>query len=215
MGVYIVSSNIGPVEDPSTNSIGGGRRALKASRSFAGLSWISSPGLRGENEDAGWRGAASMIRAVSRWLRRKARVEKGRTSSLRALGRITDRGNRRERRGRVKFSEGLVKSDRKKIRSHDHLHDNKHLISSVKIRPRGKEREESMTSRYRGRGIEHIFEGGLVVRYSVVIRRFVGYLSKVSSKACTPMKLVKHSRDYSTRGVRRSTKLLNVHHAKE
>ena len=66
IGVYFVSSNIGPVEDPSTNSIGGGRRALKASRSFAGLSWISSPGWRGENEDAGWRGAASMVRTATR-----------------------------------------------------------------------------------------------------------------------------------------------------
>lgn len=64
MGVYLDSSNIDPVEDPSTNSIGGGRRALKASRSLAGLSWISSPGLSGENEDAGWRGAASMIRTA-------------------------------------------------------------------------------------------------------------------------------------------------------
>lgn len=61
MGVYLESSNIDPVEDPSTNSIGGGRRALKASRSLAGLSWISSPGLRGEN----WRGAASMVRAAA------------------------------------------------------------------------------------------------------------------------------------------------------
>ena len=106
MGVNIVSSNIGPVEEPSTNSIGGGRRALKASMSFAGLSWISSPGLRGENGGTGWRGAASMIRAVSRWLRRKRRGEKGRTSSLRVLGRMADRENRRERRGRVKFGEG-------------------------------------------------------------------------------------------------------------
>ena len=66
IGVYFVSSKIGPVEDPSTNSIGGGRRALKASRSFAGLSWTSSPGWRGENEGVGWSGAASMVRTASR-----------------------------------------------------------------------------------------------------------------------------------------------------
>jgi len=97
MGVYFVSSNIGPVEDPSTNSMGGGRRALKASRSFAGLSWISSPAWSGENEDAGWRGAASMVRTGLLWLRKKSRGEGGRTLSLRAPGRIADRGNRRER----------------------------------------------------------------------------------------------------------------------
>lgn len=68
MGVYFVSSNIDPVEDPSTNSIGGERRALKASRSFAGLSWISSPGWREENGDAGWRGVASIVRTASRWM---------------------------------------------------------------------------------------------------------------------------------------------------
>ena len=99
MGVYFVSSNIGPVDDPSTNSIGGGRRALKASRSFAGLSWISSPGWRGENEDAGWRGAASIVHTALRWLRRKPRGEKGWTLSLRAPGRITGRGNTRKKRG--------------------------------------------------------------------------------------------------------------------
>jgi len=107
IGVYFVSSNIGPVEDPSTNSIGGGRRALKASRSFAGLSWISSPGWSGENEEGRWRGAASMVRTASRWLRGNFRgEEEGWALSLRALGRITDRGNRREGRGEVKFGEG-------------------------------------------------------------------------------------------------------------
>ena len=99
MGVYFVSSNIGSAEDPSTNSIGGGRRALKASRSFAGLSWASSPGWRGENEDAGWSGAASMARTASRRLGRKPRVERGGALSLRALGWIADRRNRRRRRG--------------------------------------------------------------------------------------------------------------------
>ena len=73
MGVYLVSSNIGPVEDPSTNSIGGGRRALKASRSFAGLHWTSSPGRSGEKEDVRWIGAASMTRTASWRLRRKFR----------------------------------------------------------------------------------------------------------------------------------------------
>lgn len=97
MGVYFVSSNIDPVEDPSTNSIGGERRALKASRSFAGLHWTSSPGRRGEKEDAGWRGAASIVRTASLWLRRKSRRVDGRTLSLKTPGRMADRENTRER----------------------------------------------------------------------------------------------------------------------
>ena len=34
----------------------------------------------------------------------------------------------------------------------------------------------------------------------IVIRLFVRYLSKVSSEACIPVKLMKQPRDYSARG---------------
>jgi hypothetical protein len=114
IGVYFVSSNIIPAEDPSTNSIGAGRRALKASRSFAGLHWISSPGWSGENGGAGWRGAASIVRTASWWLRREFRGDEGRALSLsfRALGRMADRGNRRGRRGRVKDCDGKIRIEK-------------------------------------------------------------------------------------------------------
>lgn len=91
---------------------------MKASRSLAGLSWISSPGLSGEKEDAGWRGAASMIRTVLQRFPIKYCEKVGRTWSLKALGRTASREGRRERRGRVKFVKGKKNH---KTKSHDHF----------------------------------------------------------------------------------------------
>lgn len=84
MGSYFPSPRTKvPEDDPSMNSIAGGRRLLKASMSLAGRYWVSeSTDLRGENEGVGYRGEANILPQYDRDRAGKDSLRYGVTSTM-------------------------------------------------------------------------------------------------------------------------------------